>query len=124
MENFYLPVINKGLVSCERVLRLGLSAVTCSSVLSARKEKEKLVIGAFVHYAFVFPLKCSTLTLQFQVSPNKVTKLLDNGHPREAVFSHSKGHLRGFKANKNVQVVCIKVNMVLIQQKRASIRLY
>ena len=60
--------------------------------------------------ASVFPLKCS-------VSRNKVTKLLDNGHPREAVFSHSKGHLRGFKANKNVQVVCIKVNMVLIQQK-------
>ena len=45
--------------------------------------------------ASVFPLKCS-------VSPNKVSKLLD----------------------KNVQVVCIKVNMVLIQQKRASIRLY
>ena len=58
----------------------------------------------------VFQLKCS-------VSSNKVTKLIDNGHPREAVFSHSKGHLRGFKANKNVQVVCIKVNMVLLYSK-------
>ena len=46
VENFYLPVINKGLVSCERVLRRGVSAVTCSSVFSSRKEKEKLVIVA------------------------------------------------------------------------------
>ena len=57
---------------------------------------------AFVNYAFVSPLNCSTSMLHFfplkySVSPEKVTEMLDNAHHTEAILInfYAKKHVNG-----------------------------
>ena len=57
---------------------------------------------AFVNYAFVSPLNCSTSMLHFfplkySVSPEKVSEMLDNAHHTEAILInfYAKKHING-----------------------------